>query len=466
MHRSAVNGPARRGERGISVILFALCLTTLLGVSAFAVDLGSSRQIAHRLQSSADAASLAAAQELPLRFDGTDAAIARGVAADYTARNLHGEDATLVSVPCPSGAGAVVGNYACFESDGSFILVETPFAVSGSALAARHFMFVRTCETTPTILAGAMGLTAPRVCKDAVARRYQAGLSYGRGLLTVEPTACPGLLIRGDSDVDIVSDGGVFVDSTCSQAMEGGGSSWSLSAAVVSMVGDYEFNSCSSGSCLDADTPIATGQPPLGDPLENLPTPVRPGTEAVCTVSGDTEYCTPGAYSTFAEFAKGSIKKVTFLPGIHWFAAGVDFNNADVRIEGPTDVDPEVDADPATSTATGDGAMMYVDAGVFDLSGNGLISLTPPTTGIYQGISVFTGRSNTTTAKFTGSTGSTVGTVYIPEAKLELGGSTDWTVTGMVVAAQTELFGSMELYIDPQEPASAEPPVEDLGLEF
>lgn len=450
------------GERGVTAVLFALFLVVLLTTAALVVDLGSSRQIARRIQSSGDAAALAAAQELALRSDGADAPIARSVAAGYAARNLHGGGAVATPVTCPPGSGAVEANTACYESAGSSIVVETPVSVPDQPLAARHFIAVRICEDTPTYFAATVGLRAPRVCDEAVARRYQAGLNYGRGLLTVDPEACPGFEVQGDSDVNIFSGGGVFVDAACDTAMIGTGAKWKLTASHISMVGAYDFNACSDSSCTGGDPPLVH-QPPVGDPLRDLEPPPRPLTPASCVVSAGETRCSPGYYvDAPRDFGSGN-GAVVLEPGIHWFAYGVDFGNLQVRVEGPESLDPEDGSGPGLGT--GLGALVYADTGTIDLSGNGEVDLTPPTTGTYEGISIFTGRGNVSPAKVTGTTGSTIGTIYTPDATLVLGGSTGWTVTGMVVASKVTVFGNLTLQIDPDEPAAALPPVEDLGLE-
>lgn len=450
------------GDRGVTAVLFALFLTAILASASLAVDMGSARQVAGRIQSATDASALAAAQELALRLDGTDAGVARAVAASFVARNLNGSTATATPVPCPAGAAvAVAANAVCFTSGRSAIVVETPYAIAGQPLSARHFIAVSACEDTPTYFAATIGLRSPRVCRQAVARRYQAGLSYGRGLITVDPTACPGLEIQGDSDIEIVSDGGVFIDSTCPTAMAGLGAKWKLSGAVISMVGDYLFNSCAGATCTAGRAPLV-GQPAMGDPLGGLPAPPEPADPAVCTTTDSITRCTPGYHDAEESFGNGT-GAVVLEPGIHWFAAGVSFGNRDVRVEGPPSEDPGDGSAPGSGT--GAGALVYVHSGSFDLSGHGVATLTPPTKGTYAGISVFSGKDNTSTAKVTGNTGSTVGTVYVPKGRLEFGGSTSWTVTGMVVSARTHLFGHMALHIDPKEPAGARPPVEDLGLE-
>lgn len=85
---SASTSDRHRRERGISVLLVALLLIPLLIVTAIVVDIGYAKQRRRQVQSGADAAALAAAQEL----DGTSTQVARAVSAAKTwaAKNVDG----------------------------------------------------------------------------------------------------------------------------------------------------------------------------------------------------------------------------------------------------------------------------------------------------------------------------------------------------------------------------------------
>jgi hypothetical protein len=70
-----------RGERGQVLLIVILALVALLGVAAFAIDVGYAYYAKRQLQSAADAAALAGAQDLP------DAAAATATAQSYAAAN-------------------------------------------------------------------------------------------------------------------------------------------------------------------------------------------------------------------------------------------------------------------------------------------------------------------------------------------------------------------------------------------
>jgi Flp pilus assembly protein TadG len=94
-----------RGERGAVLVMFVLFLPVLLGFAAFVLDIGHVFQLRRHLQASADAAALAAAQELPNTGNATT------VANDYSAspggRNENSnlpEVATEVTFPGSAGS--------------------------------------------------------------------------------------------------------------------------------------------------------------------------------------------------------------------------------------------------------------------------------------------------------------------------------------------------------------------------
>jgi secretion/DNA translocation related TadE-like protein len=84
------------GERGSVTVVAAGIAGVMVALTLFTADLGSVLIARERARASADAAALAAAQELALPTTGTP----QDQAADYANRN----GAELVSCTCPAGA--------------------------------------------------------------------------------------------------------------------------------------------------------------------------------------------------------------------------------------------------------------------------------------------------------------------------------------------------------------------------
>jgi Flp pilus assembly protein TadG len=87
LHRS-------RDESGQTFVFVAAILTALVGMAALVIDVGSWYQADRKLQTAADAAALAGAQELPL-----DQSDARTIALQYAEANYAGIPAPAVTFP-------------------------------------------------------------------------------------------------------------------------------------------------------------------------------------------------------------------------------------------------------------------------------------------------------------------------------------------------------------------------------
>src|SRR4051794_19914693 len=79
----------RDDERGIVLVLVALCMVVIMIFVAFAIDLSNTRQIRRQTQNAADSAALAGAQDLATLFgQSTATATAEATAKTYAAKVL------------------------------------------------------------------------------------------------------------------------------------------------------------------------------------------------------------------------------------------------------------------------------------------------------------------------------------------------------------------------------------------
>jgi Flp pilus assembly protein TadG len=127
-----------RDERGGVLVMFVLFLPVLLLFAAFVLDVGHAFQLRRHLQSSADAAALAAAQELPNTTNATS------VANDYSAspggRNVNPnlpEVTTEILFPDPVGAKVRVTESATSRVFFAGIAGFSGFDVSATAVASK-----------------------------------------------------------------------------------------------------------------------------------------------------------------------------------------------------------------------------------------------------------------------------------------------------------------------------------------
>jgi hypothetical protein len=101
-----------------------------------------------------------------------------------------------------------------------------------------------------------------------------------------------------------------------------------------------------------------------------------------------------------------------------------------------------------------------------NLGGLGQWSLTPPTSGTYQGISIFQSRdtaSTETTSILRGNGGSGVtGTIYAPTTKLRLTGNGTQTLGSQLICRELEMDGNGYFTIDWTAAKAPQPPVIEL----
>lgn len=448
----------RRDDRGVVLVLVALTLALVAVMAAFAIDLGFARQEARHVQGSADAAALAAAQELPLLApDQASAASAKDVAAELIAENLGG--ARLVAeVPCE---GSVPPNSTCYVAGDAEMVVATPYSAPDDGPPAHSLVYVSICEPSETFFGGVVGATEQTVCRDAVGYRQNSGGGYGYGLVSLDPSACPGTNFSGNSDTVLTSNGAVLVNSACeSGALASNGSSWTLQAAYIGVVGGTNLKPCDPAETSKCTQTLPqTGIPHFDDPLATVPEPARPPVTERRSCSGKKEngvvVLQPGLYDSHCKL---NDKVYVLRPGVYYFEEGF-------RVNGSADFLCANEGHPKTPGSACDGVTMFIRSGGFRLNGDSYIDLPPPASGPYQGISIFQSRSDTSGSIINGGNQSNLGTVYTPAARpLTFTGNGAIDITGMVVADTVDLSGNFNLTINIPDDADGPTPADVIGL--
>jgi Putative Flp pilus-assembly TadE/G-like len=443
----------RQDDRGVTLVLCALLLTTMLGMAAFVVDYGFARQASRNEQGASDAAALAGAQDLP-RGTTANAAMANAARANARSYVIESLGESITGAPC--AANVATCTFTVGDHD---ITITTPYVLSGSTIPSHNLIYIQACRVIPKFFAGVYGDGEQTVCRSSVARNRNIVAGFGRGLIALNPTACPALEFDGSSTTNLYSDGAIIVESSCTpNALDGGGNAWEVQAGLITVVGGYQINPCNVSSCLNGTTPV-TGVAPTGDPLALVPEPARPAAALPRTNGGGTSpfggACQhtyhPGFYTTISVNSRNSC----FDPGLYYIEAG----SATAEALGSN----------GSSFLHGQGVTFFIKRGDIRLNGSGSMRLTPPTTGPYAGITIFQSRTNCAAAKINGNDASSIGTIYLPCAHLDFQGNAGPTagdfVTGMVIADTIQITGNGTLTINAEEPAVVVPPEDDIGLE-
>jgi hypothetical protein len=231
-------GHARRAksERGAVLVLTALLLASLLGVSAIVIDLGALRGNVRVNQSVADFAALAAGQGL-----GTN----NSIAACQAAVNSVNSNAKLSSAINASSFCSTMGSTVC---SGGSSAATTPSTTVGPYTISIHYpvpdaeirdnnivggarlndatqcqrMRVLISSTQQSIFAAVLGVSTLSAIRSATARPWPVGAQKTPALWLLDPTGCTSLAVSGGSQVTVGTDtvpGVLTVDSdgsTCS----------------------------------------------------------------------------------------------------------------------------------------------------------------------------------------------------------------------------------------------------------
>ena len=379
-------------QEGVAVAMFAIMLPVFLGALGLAIDAGATYEQNRRMQTAADAAALAAAQEVKLQnADLTTSAALAGAAEN----GFEPSTETDIDVRRPPTTGAYKGDNEYVE-----VVISHPQPL--------YFMSMFK-ESSDDIRARSVAGTQP---SDTC-------------LLVKNPTANRALDFGGNATVRF-ADCGVTVNSDHSTAATATGSSIA-EASHFTVVGG------TSGS--NFNPAPYTGAEPLDDPLAGF---VMPAVGA-CTFSGTQIIMTsttlnPGVYCGGLDLRSQSA--VTFNPGVYYLAGGGLNANAGASLTGTG----------VTFVNTKKPGYNYDKIWI---NGGALIDLAAPTSGTWQGIlfyqdpsinstkqNIFNGGASmkltgivyfpTTSTKFSGDFGSDAQKLLMIGDKVEFTGNTNF----------------------------------------
>jgi hypothetical protein len=373
--------------------LFALSLIALCALVGLAVDTGVFFDGRRRLQTAADAAALAAAEQL--QRAGTTQVVTAANAAATANGFTDGANGTTVAVHNPPSSGY-------YASDANYV----------EAIIT---------QDRPTLFMGILGLSTGRASARAVAGVQDSS----NCVYALSPTGTA-LSINGSGST-LSAACGIVVDSSAASALSAGaGSVFGTSVAVTGGI---------SGTCNTADSAgCRTGIPPQSDPLAMR---AAPQFAASCDyvnmqVNGGTVSLNPGAYCNGIAITSGAV--VTFQPGIYIL------NGGGLSVTG-------------NSTIRGSGVTFYNTAqgshtyGAVNIAGGTLGFLLAPASGPMEGMLFFQDRTITATKSsrdnvIAGGSGLGLeGIFYFPTTNLSFSGGGSYSVNYTVFVASTLTLG-------------------------
>lgn len=381
----------RRGAHGHTLITVTLSIVVLLGFAGLATDVGYLEFVKRGMQTAADSAAIAGAQE-----------ILRAQTAQITPAALHDAskngftDSTnnvSITVNNPPASGYYAGDSQAVE------------VIINQANQPLYFMEV-------------LG-----VAKAAVAARAVAHLGAGNGcLVALDTDNRGGITFDGNANVNL-NNCTVVDNSTNCSAMVANGTAY-VSAAGFDVSGSCPGYTGSVGS--NYSTTPSTGLLPTPDPLASLPAPAlgpcQTFNPAVTTVN-------PGTYCGGIKITGGNY---TFNPGTYIMSGG------GLTITG--------------GTVTGTGVFFYLTGvlsgppatvyGPVAIAGTATVTISAPASGTYASVLFFQDRRLDLTTRpamnstISGCAGSNFdGVMYFPTSNVSYTGCSDTTTMNTAIIA-------------------------------
>jgi hypothetical protein len=416
---------------GTVAVVVAVCLTGLLAVIALALDGGAFLDKRRQAQAASDAAALAAASELyatcftnggydngPLPNKtgpaaGTMATFAKKVAEDHGFK--HGVNGVTVTVNIPPTSGPFTGQRGHVE-----VIITAPQSRAFSGVFGSR-------SKVP-------------IGSRSVARGVRTTIN--NGIIVLDPTARGSFQTAGGGTVTVEGSATVIVNSVNNEAMIANGGGTVTATAGYSVGGYPGYTTPGGGSFGGTITP---NQEPVPDPLRFVPQPdpttlqVR-STKRINHSSATVLNLQPGLYIGGISVTGKAI--VNMAPGIYYMQGGFSFQGQ--------------------GSLTGTEVMIYNDpqsnADVINLAGQGAITLTPPTSGPYQGICLFQRREglySDTPVSVTGSGTAPLaitGTFYCAGAELKITGNGTQDVIGSQYISDTLVLGGNGTFLVDWDP--------------
>jgi hypothetical protein len=411
----------RKSRRGAIVVLVAVSLAVILGFVAIAIDGGGLLEQRRRAQATADAAALAAAEDLFRNYPQN-----RGYDLDGTA------EAYAYNIAAANG----------FANDGTRTVVSvriSPEAYAGGPnkgkTLPRGYAEVTVQHNQPRYFAAILGSGDVPVHARAVARGNWEPAYVGIHVLDLYRSAA--MKATGESVVT-VNGASVIVNSNAADAASSTGGT--VTASPFNITGGSNVSGNKGGFYGD----INYGTPPEPDPLRHIPEPNRNDyaeqSQGPIHFSNGDRTLRPGIYNGgISVSGKGNL---TLEPGIYYMdGGGFAFSGQ--------------------GNLVAEGVMIFnmpkKSSDVVDISGLGNIIMSPPTEGVYTGLTLFQTRGSTNTMSVAGNGFMDIaGTFYNANGTLVVGGNGSGNIGSQYISRFLEIIGNGNLLID-YDPTQAIP---------
>jgi Putative Flp pilus-assembly TadE/G-like len=406
-----------KNEEGQALVFAAMCLSTLMGAMALAVDVGYLHYRQSQLQTAADSAAIAAGLEIGNCSNSVctsmKTAASKALIEDGLTTTTITPAANQCSVSTSTSVAMTINVAPCVLGTGD--------PNNGNT----HMAEVVLTEPQKTFFGALLGIPTVNL-----AARAEAGDSYINTANTGGNCIYTNGLAFNSSD-------GKFVLNSCSIYDNGNlqtDNDDSVTASTFLYYGTWSPNNCNSscswtlGNSETQPTHTTTAQ---SNPLASLTAPSQPSTtyNGTTAFNSGTNNLSPGYYASGFNINGGV---VNLSPGLYYF-------NGSVNVDSGTTLE-------CTACAVGgQGVTLYFNNGTLQMNSNSTVQLTAPTTGFTTNSDVanmalwYASGNGSGLTIDTGSSSYFNGIIYLPTQTLTLNSGSGVTINNGATATALDV---------------------------
>ena len=384
-------------ERGQVLVIIALAIIGLIGMTGLAIDGSRAYSERRHAQNAADTAALAAALAYVRTPDGpwTDVGYSRAASNGY-------------------------------DNDGTTNIVEVVYPPDERAeteyVGNTDYVQVVITSHLDTLFGRVVGINQVTNTVQAVAKvdpSVFTELYDGNAIVGLAPHECKAVKYQGNANTTVTG-GGLFVNSDCpTAAFFNNSSSASLTAPSLTVVGDedHKDGALNVGTITENAQDKAMSYPPREYILP------KPDCTEDATVDGET--MTPGNWS--GTFPPAHVK---YLESGFYCVNSGDFKlNAGDYLEGHN-------------------VLIYMATGKVTWNGGATVKLYAPETEPYKGLSLYLPVTNSSPVTLNGNSDSEFeGTILAPASEVQINGTGDAGMIGQIIGYTVDLGGTSGINI-------------------
>jgi hypothetical protein len=230
-------------------------------------------------------------------------------------------------------------------------------------------------------------------CAVMLAALLNSSSIFAQGVTVVDPSGSAALSLANNASIQVPGEQ-VVVNSTSPTAFKAAGLA-SVDASAICVEGGSQIGPGVSLSSFPSSVCA-----PVDDPFGELPPPtISPTTTAISCGGNDSRAVSPGSY---IRITASNNCVLHFEPGIYAITSG------GLTVSG-------------NASLTGSEVMIYnAGSGSISVGNNTTIKLTPPSSGLYNGITIFQARNNPRQISWSAYAPGLLGTIYAQGALLSL----------------------------------------------